>query len=104
MDENITNQLTFKPNDNVTREQTARFLFAYAEANDMLGDEKYLNTNISDYPDYDSVHSRAAEPLQWANYNDMMTAHHRAILIRRGNTKNSCNQNFVWLWQSLQYR
>jgi len=72
LDKGITNQTTFKPNDNVTREQTARFLFNYAENTGRLGSSNYKKVNLKSYPDYGSVHSWAEEPLQWANYNNMM--------------------------------
>jgi len=87
LDEGITNQTTFKPNDNVTREQTARFLFAYAEANDLLGDAEYKQVNLSRYPDYASVHPWAVEPLQWANYNDMITGTQQGYINPLGNTQ-----------------
>jgi len=87
LDEGITNQTTFKPNDNVTREQTARFLFAYAQSNDMLGDEAYKKVDLSGYPDYNSVHSWAVEPLQWANYNNMITGTQKGYLNPQGVTQ-----------------
>jgi len=87
LDEGITNQTTFKPNDNVTREQTARFLYAYAEANDLLGDEAYKNVNLTRYPDYNKVHSWAVEPLQWANYNDMITGTQQGYINPQGATQ-----------------
>jgi len=87
LDEGITNQTTFKPNDNVTREQTARFLFAYAEAKDMLGDEAYKDVDLSDYPDYGSVHSWAIEPLQWANHNNMITGTQQGYINPIGATQ-----------------
>jgi len=87
LDEGITNQTTFKPNDNVTREQTARFLFAYAEANDLLGDEAYKDVDLSDYPDYGSVHSWAEEPLQWANHNNMITGTQQGYINPQGATQ-----------------
>ncbi len=87
LDEGITNQTTFKPNNNVTREQTARFLFAYAESKGLLGDEAYKNVNLSKYPDYNSVHSWAVEPLQWANYNDMITGTQQGYINPQGATQ-----------------
>jgi len=87
LDEGITNQTTFKPNDNVTREQTARFLFAYAEANDMLVDAAYKNVNLAKYPDYGSVHEWAREPLQWANYNNMITGTQQGYINPQGATQ-----------------
>ncbi len=87
LDEGITNQKTFKPNNNVTREQTARFLFAYAESKGLLGDEAYKNVNLSRYPDYNSVHNWAVEPLQWANYNNMITGTSQGYINPQGATQ-----------------
>jgi len=87
LDEGITNQTTFKPNNNVTREQTARFLFAYAESKGLLGDEAYKNVNLEKYPDYNSVHNWAVEPLQWANYNDMITGTQQGYINPQGATQ-----------------
>ncbi len=87
LDNGITNQTTFKPNDNVTREQTARFLFAYAEATGNLGDEAYKNVDLTSYPDYKNVHGWAVEPLQWANYNDMITGTQQGYINPQGATQ-----------------
>jgi len=87
LDEGITNQKTFKPNNNVTREQTARFLYAYAESKGLLGDEAYKDVNLGKYPDYNSVHSWAVEPLQWANYNDMITGTQQGYINPQGATQ-----------------
>ncbi len=87
LDEGITNQKTFKPNDNVTREQTARMLFAYAESKGLLGDDDYLNVDLSDYPDYNDVHPWAVEPLKWANYNDMITGTQQGYINPQGATQ-----------------
>ncbi len=87
LDEGITNQKTFKPNNNVTREQTARFLYAYAESKGLLGDEAYKKVDLTGYPDYDAVHSWAVEPLQWANYNDMITGTQQGYINPQGATQ-----------------
>lgn len=87
LDENITNQTTFKPNDDVTREQTARFLFAYAQAKHLIGDTDYKYVNLKGYPDFDDVHSWAVEPLQWANYNSMITGTSQGYLNPQGATQ-----------------
>lgn len=87
LDKGITNQLTFKPNDKVTREQTARFLFAYAESENLLGDNSYKDVDLSEYPDYKNVHSWAVEPLKWANYNDMITGTQQGYINPQGSTQ-----------------
>ncbi len=87
LDEGVTNQLQFRPNNNVTREQTARMLFAYAESKNMLGSDEYKKVNLSGYPDFDQVHSWAVEPLQWANYNDMITGTQQGSINPQGATK-----------------
>lgn len=74
LENGITTETTFKPFDNVTREQTASFLFRYAQNNDMLGDDGYKEVNLkSEYLDASLIHPWAAEAMQWANYNDMIT-------------------------------
>ncbi len=87
LDEGVTNQTTFNPTADITREQTARFLFAYVQSNNMLGDEAYKNVDLSDYPDYNSVHSWAIEPLQWANYNNMITGTQQGYINPQGATQ-----------------
>jgi len=87
LDNGITNQRTFKPNNAVTREQTARFLFAYAQKNNLLGSSDYKNVNLSKYPDYNQVSSWAVEPLQWANYNNMITGTQQGYINPKGATK-----------------
>lgn len=72
LDNGITNQIEFRPDNNVTREQTARFLYAYAEKEGKI-DSRYKSVNLTKYPDYDSVSPWAVEPLKWANYEDMIT-------------------------------
>ncbi len=87
LDEGITNQTDFKPNNNVTREQTARFLYAYAQSKNMLGSEAYKDVELADYPDYDSVSEWALEPLKWANYNNMITGTQQGYVNPQGATQ-----------------
>ncbi len=87
LDNEITNQTTFKPDDSVTREQTAKFLYYYAKMNGSLGESDYRNVDLSDYPDYDEVHGWAEEPLQWANYNGMITGTVQGYINPRGATQ-----------------
>ncbi len=103
LDEGITNQKTFRPNNAVTREQTARFLFAYAESKNMLGSDEYKNVELNQYPDYfangsiidgkpepgyyPGVSEWAEEPLQWANYNDMITGTSQGYINPQGATQ-----------------
>lgn len=70
----ITTETTFKPFDNVTREQTVTLLFRYAQNNDMLGNDNYKLVDLkSEYLDASLIHPWAAEAMQWANYNNMIT-------------------------------
>ena len=90
LDKKITMEKTFKPYDAVTRQQTATFLFTYAKENNMIKNDDYLKVDLSQYPDYEGYEHRwlndrfvtcyypgvanwAKEPLQWANYNGMIT-------------------------------
>ena len=83
----ITTETTFKPFDDVTREQTASFLFRYAQDNGKLGNSAYKNVNLSTYPDYSDVRSWAVEPLQWANYNGMITGTQQGYINPQGATQ-----------------
>ena len=83
----ITTETLFKPSNNVSREQAATFLFRYAGANDMIKDTAYQSVNIRNYPDYGSVHIWAQEPLQWANYNKMITGTQQGYLNPQGATQ-----------------
>ena len=83
----ITTETTFKPFDNVSREQTASFLFRYAKDNGKLGDSAYKNVNLAAYPDYSSVHGWAVEAMQWANYNGMITGTQQGYINPQGATQ-----------------
>ena len=83
----ITTETTFKPFDNVSREQTASFLFRYAKDNGKLGDSAYKNVNLAAYPDYNSVHGWAVEAMQWANYNGMITGTQQGYINPQGATQ-----------------
>ena len=60
---------TFKPNDNVTREQLAAILYRYAE---------YMNlstrgaSNLTKYDDYYKIGTWARDAMAWANYHGLI--------------------------------
>ena len=87
LDSGITNQTTFKPFDNVSREQTASFLFRYAQANNAVGDEDYKKISLSGYADYENIKPWAAEPMQWANYNSMIMGTQQGFANPQGATQ-----------------
>ena len=87
LDEGVTDQIIFKPNDSVTREQTATMLFRYAQENNMLGDSAYKNVNLSVYHDSAMIRTWAAEPMQWANYNGMITGTEQGYANPQGATQ-----------------
>lgn len=76
---NITNQLTFRPNNYVTREQTASFLFRYAKLSDCV-DDGYKSVDLTTFPDYKNVSSWAVESMQWAYENNMITGSQQGTL------------------------
>lgn len=82
----ITDQITFRPNDNVSRQETAAFLFRYAQENNKLGSDDYRNTDISQYHDYNSIRDWARESMQWANYNGMITGTEQGYANPQGAT------------------
>lgn len=86
LDNGITNQKTFKPNDDVTREQTARFLFAYAEKTGKI-DKGYKTVDLTNYPDLKNASSWAVDPLRWANYENMITGTQQGFINPKGPTK-----------------
>lgn len=73
LDLGITTETTFKPFNAVSRQETAAFLFRYAQIFDLIPNENYKESSIEGYHDYDTIRPWAVEPLQWANYNGMIT-------------------------------
>ena len=62
-------------------------LFRYVQKNGTVGDDAYKNVNLNSYPDYNDVHSWAVEPLQWANYNGMITGTQQGYINPVGATQ-----------------
>lgn len=87
LDNGVTDQTYFKPNNYVSREQTATFLFRYAEKNNLIEDESYKSVKLNQFSDYRNVSSWAAEAMQWANYNGMITGTQQKTLNAQGYTK-----------------
>lgn len=83
----ITTETTFKPFENVNREQTASFLFRYAQKNGRLGNSAYKNVNLANYPDFGSVHGWAVEAMKWANFNGMITGTQQGYINPQGATQ-----------------
>lgn len=83
----VTDQITFRPNDCVSRQETAAFLFRYARENNMLGNVDYKNTDISHYYDYVSIREWAEEPMKWAKYNGMITGTEQGYANPQGETQ-----------------
>lgn len=86
LDQGITTETYFNPYMNVTREQTAAFLYRYTN---MIGkiDSGYKSTDISKYPDSRYVSEWAVEPLKWANYENMITGTNQGYLNPKEPTK-----------------
>ena len=87
LDEGITTETTFKPFNNVTREQTATFLYRYAQDNDKLGDTDYKNVNLNAYHDGNSISHFAVDAMRWANYNGMITGTQQGYANPQGATQ-----------------
>ena len=83
----ITTETTFKPFENVNREQTASFLFRYAQKNGRLGNSAYKNVNLATYPDYSDVHGWAVDAMKWANFNGMITGTQQGYINPQGATQ-----------------
>ena len=54
---------TFRPNDNITREQLAAILFRYAKADGIIQD---TDADLSGFPDAVNVHKYARQAMGWA--------------------------------------
>lgn len=87
LENGITTETTFKPNVNVSREETASFLFRYAKLINKVSDDKYKAVNLDSYDDYSSVKGWAFESVQWANYNGMITGTQQNTLNPQGETQ-----------------
>jgi len=87
LDNEITNQTTFKPNDDVTREQTAKFLFTYAEKTGKIDSSYKTAVDLKNYPDYNQVSPWAVEALRWANYEDMIKGTQQGYINPKGATE-----------------
>ena len=83
----ITTEKKFNPDSSVSREQTAAFLFRYAQNSNKLGNNTYKSVNLTKYPDYNSIHDWAVEPMKWANYNQMITGTQQGYLNPQGATQ-----------------
>ena len=83
----VTTETTFKPFNNVTREQTATFLYRYAQDNDKLGDTDYKNVNLNAYHDGNSISHFAVDAMKWANYNGMITGTQQGYANPQGATQ-----------------
>ena len=84
LDNGITTETKFKPNTNVTREQTATFLYRYA--GEYLGEDVSTDNDISSYPDASSVSAYAEEAMSWANDKGMITGTQQGYLNPQGTT------------------
>ena len=87
LENGVTTETTFKPFNNVTREQTATFLYRYAQDNDKLGDADYKNVNLNDYHDGNSISHFAVDAMKWANYNSMITGTEQGYANPQGATQ-----------------
>lgn len=87
LDMGITNQTAFRPYSDVSREETASFLFRYADENGLIYDENYKSVSITDYKDYSSIRPWAVEAMQWANFNGMITGTQQGTANPQGATQ-----------------
>ena len=87
LENGVTTETTFKPFNNVTREQTATFLYRYARDNDTLGDADYKNVNLNAYHDGNSISHFAVDAMKWANYNGMITGTQQGYANPQGATQ-----------------
>lgn len=86
LDEGITTETLFAPENAVTREQTAAFLYRYTERLGKI-DSRYKNSDLSKFPDYRTVSEWAVEPLRWANYESMITGTMQGYIYPKNATR-----------------
>ena len=87
LENGITTETTFKPFDNVSREQTATFLYRYAQDNDKLGSSDYMEVDLSEYHDAGSIRHFAVDAMKWAKYNGMITGTEQGYANPQGATQ-----------------
>lgn len=86
LDKGITTETYFEPDKNVTREQTATFLYRYTKSIDKLNNA-YKNISLDKYPDNNTISNWAVEPLKWANYEGMITGTSQGYINPKEATK-----------------
>ncbi|MDE7218969.1 MAG: S-layer homology domain-containing protein [Oscillospiraceae bacterium] len=72
---------SFRPEDAITREQMAAFLFRYAR---YLGQDVSLLADLSAYTDAESISDYAVEPIRWANARGLITGISTGIISPSG--------------------
>lgn len=77
----------FSPDDNVTREQMALFLYRYARATGTLGN--YSETALSAYTDRTQVSDYAGEAMRWAVSRGFITGRTASTLAPRETARRS---------------
>lgn len=85
----ITNQYKFRPNDLVTREETASFLYRFADVEKWISDTEKADlkyVDLGEYPDCSNVSSWAMDAMKWANSNGMITGTTQGYLNPKGST------------------
>lgn len=86
LDKGITTEETFKPYNNVSREQTAAFLYRFTDMQGKLNNA-YKSANLEKFPDKDTISEWAEEPIQWAYYEKMITGTQQGFLNPKGDTQ-----------------
>lgn len=72
----------FGPNNNITREQLARFFYVYTEKN---GSDVSPRAELNDYSDNATVSTWARESVEWAVAKGLITGISETVLSPRGN-------------------
>ncbi len=86
LDNDITTQRTFKPYDNVSREQTASFLFRYANENGFITNDDYKNVSLAQYKDWITISPWATDAMKWCAYTGMITGTQQGYANPKGST------------------
>ena len=73
---------TFKPNNKITRQDLMVILYRYAK---YKGKNMSVNTDITNYPDYNKIDNYAKEAMKWAIGKKILYGNNSGLLDPKGN-------------------
>ncbi len=91
-------ETAFGPNNNITREQLARFFYVYSEKNFYNVSER---ADLSAYTDADKIGSWARENVEWAVAKGLISGTSETELSPRGNATRAQAARIIMLYNEL---